>query len=164
MVYVLVGGALAALVTRTVTRSIEDAASALKQVQRGDLDVRVNVGSADEIGVLEDGVNRMVEALRDRNALYRTAADGSVENGYTLRIVNKDTATRSFTVRIEGPEGIVLVEADAVHEAAPEEVLTVPVTLRAPAGVAKGRIDLRVVVESDAGVKAVEETRFFGPF
>ena len=31
-------------------------------------------------------------------------------------------------------------------------------------GMAKGRIDLRVVVESDAGVEAVEETRFFGPF
>ena len=43
-------------------------------------------------------------------------------------------------------------------------VLTVPVTLRAPAGRVKGRADLRFVVDSDAeGVQAVEETRFFGP-
>jgi polyferredoxin len=106
----------------------------------------------------------ILDVMRDRNALYRTAADGSIENGYTLRIVNKDIVPRSFTVRIEGAEGVVLVEAGARHAAAAEEVLTVPVTLRAPAGVAKGRIDLRVVVESDAGVQAVEETRFFGPF
>jgi polyferredoxin len=106
----------------------------------------------------------ILDVMRDRNALYRTAADGGIENGYTLRIVNKDIVPRTFTVRIEGAEGIVLVEAGATHAAAAEQVLTVPVTLRAPAGVAKGRIDLRVVVESDAGVKAVEETRFFGPF
>ncbi len=106
----------------------------------------------------------ILDVIRDRNALYRTAADGSIENGYTLRIVNKDTVARSFTVRIEGAEGIVLVESGATHPAAAEEVLTVPVTLRAPAGLAKGRIDLRVVVESDAGVQAIEETRFFGPF
>ena len=106
----------------------------------------------------------ILDVIRDRNALYRTTADGSIENGYTLRIVNKDVAPRSFRVRIEGGEGIVLVESGASHAAAAEEVLTVPMTLRAPAGAARGRVDLRVVVTSDAGVEAVEETRFFGPF
>ncbi|MFN2425832.1 MAG: adenylate/guanylate cyclase domain-containing protein [Candidatus Binatia bacterium] len=72
VVYVLVGGVLAALVTRSVTRSLEEAAAALKRVQGGDLDVRVRVDSADEIGVLEDGVNRMVAALRDRERILVT--------------------------------------------------------------------------------------------
>ena len=31
----------------------------------------------------------IVEALRDRNALYRETADGLVENAYTLKLVNK---------------------------------------------------------------------------
>ncbi|ODS62040.1 MULTISPECIES: 4Fe-4S dicluster domain-containing protein [unclassified Arenimonas] len=107
----------------------------------------------------------IVDVLRDRNALYRTAADGSIENGYTVRIVNKDQVPRSFRIRVEGPAGITLVEAGAVHAAAAEEVLTVPVTLRAPAGLAKGRVDVDIVVESDAeGVSETEETRFFGPF
>ncbi|MBY4599948.1 4Fe-4S binding protein [bacterium BD-1] len=107
----------------------------------------------------------IVDVMRDRNALYRTAADGSIENGYTLRIVNKDTQARNFRIRVVGPEGITLVEANAVHAAAAEEVLTVPVTLRAPAGLAKGRVDVDFVVESDAeGVSETEETRFFGPF
>lgn len=107
----------------------------------------------------------IVDVLRDRNALYRTAADGSIENAYTVRIVNKDSVPREFRIRVEGPAGITLVEAGAAHAAAAEEVLTVPVTLRAPAGLAKGRVDVDIVVESDAqGVSETEETRFFGPF
>ena len=72
VVYVVVGGVLATLVTRTVTRSLEEAAAALRRVQAGDLDVQVRVDSADEIGVLEDGVNHMVTALRDRERILQT--------------------------------------------------------------------------------------------
>lgn len=72
LVYVLVGGVLAVLVTRSVTSSLEESAAALRRVQAGDLDVRVRVDSADEIGVLEEGVNRMVSALRDRERILAT--------------------------------------------------------------------------------------------
>ena len=72
VVYVLVGGVLAALVTRSVTRSLEEAAAALRRVQRGDLEVQLRVESADEIGVLEDGVNQMVAALRDRERILQS--------------------------------------------------------------------------------------------
>ncbi len=108
----------------------------------------------------------LLDVIRDRNALYRVAADGSIENGYTLRIVNKDDAPRTFRIRVEGPDGITLAQGDvATRAAAAQEVLTVPVTLRAAPGVARGRVDVRFVVESDAeGVREVEETRFFGPF
>ncbi len=107
----------------------------------------------------------IVDVIRDRNALYRADADGNIENAYTLRIVNKDGAPHVFRIRVDGPEGIELVEAGATHAAAPEEVLTVPVTLRAAPGVAKGRVDVEFVVESDAeGVVVERETRFFGPF
>jgi adenylate cyclase len=71
-IYLLIGGVLAVLVTRSVTRSLEEAAAALRRVQSGDLDVRVRVESADEIGELEDGVNRMVGALRDRERILQT--------------------------------------------------------------------------------------------
>lgn len=72
VVYMVVGGVLAVLVTRSLARSLEEAATALRRVQGGDLDVRVRVDSADEIGVLEDGVNRMVSALRDRERILVT--------------------------------------------------------------------------------------------
>lgn len=72
VVYLVVGGVLAVLVTRTVTRSIETTASALRRVQRGDLDVMVPVDSADEVGLMEDGVNQMAAALRDRERILQT--------------------------------------------------------------------------------------------
>src|SRR5258705_1870636 len=63
---------LAILVTRSVTQSIEETAAALRRVQSGDLEVRLRVDSADEIGVLEDGVNQMVAALRDRERILQS--------------------------------------------------------------------------------------------
>ena len=106
----------------------------------------------------------LVDVIRDRNALYRVATDGSIENAYMLRIINKDVRPRVFRISIEGAPGLVLVEADASHAAGAEEILTVPMTLRAAAGVARGRMDVRVIVRSDnPKVHAIEETRFFGP-
>jgi len=86
VVYMLVGGVLAVLVTRSVTRSLEEAAGALRRVQGGDLDVRVRVDSADEIGVLEDGVNQMVSALRDRERIL-VAFGHVVEPGVRDRLL-----------------------------------------------------------------------------
>jgi polyferredoxin len=107
----------------------------------------------------------IVDVIRDRNALYRVAGDGSIENAYTLRIINKDVQPRVFTIRVEGSPDITLVTGNQAHPAAAGEVLTVPVTLSAPAGAAKGRVDIRFVVTSDnEQVQKVEETRFFGPF
>ena len=88
-VYLLVGGVLAILVTRTVTQSLEEAAAALRRVQSGDLEVRVRVGSADEIGVLEDGVNHMVAALRDREHILQSFGR-AVEPGVRDRLLDQD--------------------------------------------------------------------------
>jgi polyferredoxin len=106
----------------------------------------------------------LVDVMRDRNALYRVAGDGSIENAYMLRIVNKSMEPRVFRISIEGPDGIVLVDGNASHAAAAEQVLTVPVTLRGPADVSKGRSDVVFVVTADSeGLQVKEETRFFGP-
>jgi cytochrome c oxidase accessory protein FixG len=106
----------------------------------------------------------LVDVMRDRNALYRVAGDGSIENAYMLRIVNKSVEPRVFRISIEGPDGIVLVDGNASHAAAAEQVLTVPVTLRGPADVSKGRSDVVFVVTADSeGLQVKEETRFFGP-
>ena len=106
----------------------------------------------------------LVDAMRDRNALYRVAQDGRIENAYMLRIVNKDMHPHVFTIHVEGAPGITLVESGATHPAAAEEVLTVPLTLVAPAGLAKGRMDVSFVVRTEDGrIEVTEETRFFGP-
>jgi adenylate cyclase len=70
--YVLVGIALTLMLSKTLTAPLEQMVAALRRVQRGETDVRVDVSSSDELGVLEDGVNAMVDGLRERERILQT--------------------------------------------------------------------------------------------
>jgi adenylate cyclase len=72
VVYVALGILLTLVLARTLTRPVEDVAAALHRVQGGDLSARVRVTSSDEVGVLEDGVNAMVAALREKEHILQT--------------------------------------------------------------------------------------------
>jgi adenylate cyclase len=71
-VYVILGVALTLLLGRTLTRPLADVTRALRRVQAGDLEVRLTIDATDELGVLEEGVNGMVGALRDREHIIQT--------------------------------------------------------------------------------------------
>lgn len=71
-IFVVLGVLLTLVVARSLTLPLGCMATALKRVQSGDLDVAVAVNSADEVGVLADGVNAMVETLRDRERILQT--------------------------------------------------------------------------------------------
>jgi cytochrome c oxidase accessory protein FixG len=107
----------------------------------------------------------IVDVLRDRNALYRTNMDGSIENGYTLRLINKSEAAAAYRIRvIEAPGGITLGADPGTIDVAPGEVRSVGVALKAPAGAVTGRVDVTLEVATlDGETTVVEETRFFGP-
>ena len=47
-----------------------------------------------------------IDVLKDRSPPYIRLADGSIRNGYTLKIVNKDNTARDMTVRIDGIEDL----------------------------------------------------------
>ena len=49
-----------------------------------------------------------LEVLRDRNVLYREAADNRIENIFILKIANKDQQDRIFTIKVDGIENIRL--------------------------------------------------------
>ncbi|MBX3489489.1 cytochrome c oxidase accessory protein CcoG [Parvibaculum sp.] len=49
-----------------------------------------------------------ISALPDRNPLFVTLADGSIRNGYELKILNKEHRERIFRIDIEGLEGAAL--------------------------------------------------------
>ena len=108
----------------------------------------------------------IVDVLRDRNALFREAADGTIENVYTLKIINKTQQPHRYRIAVEGNPAIRFAGEPPLVQAAAEEVLNVPVTLRAEAGSVQGRSDVRFVVEAtdDSGIRYAEDTRFFGPF
>jgi cytochrome c oxidase accessory protein FixG len=117
----------------------------------------------------------IVDVLRDRNALFRVASDGAIENAYTLKVMNKGDAARSFLITLEDEHGdgegeddaLVRLDGGAPIEATVQagEVLSVPVTLRAEAGSIHGRADVEFIVRAtdDPGVHYEAESRFFGP-
>lgn len=71
-IYLVLGVALTVIVARFLTRPLEKSAAALGRIRAGDLDVALQVDSGDEVGVLGDGVNDMVTALRDRERILQT--------------------------------------------------------------------------------------------
>ncbi|HKX99803.1 MAG TPA: cytochrome c oxidase accessory protein CcoG [Steroidobacteraceae bacterium] len=107
-----------------------------------------------------------VDVVRDRNALYRVASDGAIENAYTLKIMNKGHESRRYRVTLEdeGPVGFAGREP-VEAEVASGEVLALPVTLRAAAGAVAGRAEVEfVVAAADApDIRYEAESRFFGP-
>jgi class 3 adenylate cyclase len=63
---------LALLVSASVAQPLREVQLAMAQVQRGALDVRCTVVSNDEIGAVAEGFNRMVQGLREREAIRET--------------------------------------------------------------------------------------------
>ncbi|WP_298398694.1 cytochrome c oxidase accessory protein CcoG [uncultured Azonexus sp.] len=74
----------------------------------------------------------LVDVLRDRGALHRETADGTIENAYTLKLMNLDEKRRSFTVDVSGPANIGIVgEREFTVEAG--SIRPVSLTLAVPA-------------------------------
>ncbi|MFT4572191.1 MAG: adenylate cyclase [Hyphomicrobiaceae bacterium] len=71
-VYVALGFVLTWVVARFLTQPLTASARAIRRVRRGDLDVQIQAESADEVGVLADGVNDLVESLRERERILVT--------------------------------------------------------------------------------------------
>src|SRR6185369_9386193 len=70
--YVALGLVLTVLLARTFTRPLAEVTAALRRVRAGTLDQPVRVTAADEIGVLEEGVNAMAATLRERERILQT--------------------------------------------------------------------------------------------
>ncbi|MGY3265018.1 4Fe-4S dicluster domain-containing protein [Lysobacter sp. HA35] len=104
-----------------------------------------------------------VEAMRDRNALYRPVADG-IDNGYTLKLANKTDAAQLYRVRLDGaPTGLEIRGIPAAIAVPAQTVVPVEVIVHGPRD-AKGRRGLRFIVEStDGSVRDTVDSSFFGP-
>jgi cytochrome c oxidase accessory protein FixG len=105
----------------------------------------------------------LVEVLRDRNALYRVGNDGSVENTYTVKIVNKSDRPARFRLELrEAPAGATLRALPADLTAPAGEVIAVPLMVAAPAGTS-GRAALAFALTDEAGMTREVASSFFGP-
>jgi class 3 adenylate cyclase len=69
---VLLGLAVAALVTNRLSRPVRSLASAMRDVQGGNLNIQLPVSSTDEVGRLTDSFNFFVKELRSKERMKQT--------------------------------------------------------------------------------------------
>jgi cytochrome c oxidase accessory protein FixG len=56
-----------------------------------------------------------LNVLRERNPAFVRMSDGAIRNGYTVKLVNRTTEARHYSLSVEGPEGVE-VRAAALGE------------------------------------------------
>jgi adenylate cyclase len=69
---VLLGLAVAALITNRLSRPVRSLANAMRDVQGGNLNIELPVSSSDEVGRLTDSFNFFVKELRSKERLKQT--------------------------------------------------------------------------------------------
>ena len=112
-----------------------------------------------------------VNVLRDRNPLFVKLSDGSIRNGYTVKILNKAHEERRFTLAVEGlnaPEitAVGWEEGEAIEiMVGPDRLKSVKVFVAAPSGeITSGSLPVTLVLESvDGEALHRSDTVFRGP-
>jgi cytochrome c oxidase accessory protein FixG len=105
-----------------------------------------------------------LDVLRDRNAFYRVLPDGSVENVYSLRILNKDDEDHRYLIEVQ-PADVLQVDAGPVDVSAGEvRAVAARVRVRAEDIVRAPRdLTISVAVADTPSLVARRATRFFVP-
>jgi cytochrome c oxidase accessory protein FixG len=114
-----------------------------------------------------------VSVLPDRNPLFVKLSDGSVRNGYTVKIVNKNQTLRRFKVEVTGIDGLTKAivghdDPTAPIEVGPSNVKALKVFATLPREKAKSLTQdstpLQITVtEIDGNVSAYRDTNFRSP-
>jgi len=69
--------------------------------------------------------NLEVAAIPDRNPLFVTLSDGSVRNGYTIKIMNKTHEKKTFSLKIDRPS-IAILKLQAFNGESLEHLVVAP--------------------------------------
>ncbi|MDH3420688.1 MAG: cytochrome c oxidase accessory protein CcoG [Gammaproteobacteria bacterium] len=107
-----------------------------------------------------------LDIIRDRNALYRDARPGYIENVYMLRVINKDEQPHAYEITVAGLPTVTLETDPAVIEVAAGEIATIAARVSVEDGaVASGGHDVEFSLQaSDVPDLATTETnRFISP-
>ncbi|MGB4866916.1 MAG: cytochrome c oxidase accessory protein CcoG [Hyphomicrobium sp.] len=114
-----------------------------------------------------------ISVLADRNPQFVTLSDGSVRNGYTIKIVNKTDEVRQVRIKVSGIKGIVtsmvgLDGADPVIEVPVADVravklfVTLPRESRSELSSTSTPLDI-TVADTTTGVNSARRTSFHSP-
>jgi polyferredoxin len=105
--------------------------------------------------------------LRDRNPLFITLADGSIRNGYTIKILNKYHREGVFDLRIEGLTGAEIKlggAADSIRVPS-DSLKSFRIFVSTPAaGIAAETTSIRFILrERESGETSANDSQFRGP-
>ncbi|MCB1617883.1 MAG: cytochrome c oxidase accessory protein CcoG, partial [Pseudomonadales bacterium] len=106
-----------------------------------------------------------LDIIRDRNQLFTMSSDGGIENSYTLKILNMDSAPHRYRITATGIDGLKIQGATEA-EVNGSEVLSLPLRLTVPAqqlgqGSRKILFSLEAIDRDD--YRITQESRFIGP-
>jgi cytochrome c oxidase accessory protein FixG len=107
-----------------------------------------------------------IDALRDRNTLYRELSGGEIENVFSLKVLNLDTVDHSYLISVEGIPGIRMDSdtEELVLEAGEFGRLVVRVRVdKGTMADSGGDILFRVQARSDPSMSDETNARFIGP-
>jgi cytochrome c oxidase accessory protein FixG len=113
-----------------------------------------------------------LNVLHDRNPLFVMLADGSIQNGYDVKILNMTQQPREFVLSVEGLEGATLAGPglgdDGVSElhvsVEPDLVLPLRLYVRSPDQDLPTQSDFTMVITSEDGaMRASTAVRFEAP-
>ena len=107
----------------------------------------------------------ILDVIRDRNTLYREVGSDTIENIYTLKIINQSPDAREFRLAVSGVDSISL---DGVPEPLVVEggdVMSLPVRTRVPRDASYGIMDIEFTLTAtdDPSVTVTQDSRFLGP-
>jgi cytochrome c oxidase accessory protein FixG len=113
-----------------------------------------------------------VNVLHDRNPLYVTLKDGTVRNGYDVKILNMTPQPRVVAITLEGLPGGAMALADSRGQTSqaisvelePDKVLPLRLYVHAdPAELPAAKTGFRIAVESIDGLHAAADVNFEAP-
>jgi len=107
-----------------------------------------------------------LKVLHERQPLFVTQSDGSIQNKYELKVLNKTDSEMAINVQVSGHENMQLVGADKALFAVPGRVSAYTVFIRIPGDALQQErtpIDFTVSNAKDSAISISYKSMFFGP-
>jgi cytochrome c oxidase accessory protein FixG len=106
-----------------------------------------------------------VDVMRDRNSLFRQLDDGRIENVYTVRLINKDTAAHTLRLSVSGLDGAAIDTEHSEYRVGGGEIISVAVRVRAPRQSVAGSVEIMIQARSvtDDEPQSSAVARFVAP-
>ncbi len=138
LLLLIVGAVAAALIARRISGPILALARGADEIRTGNLDVRIEVPSGDELGLLADSFNRMAANLRE--TVEKLAALNRNLEGEVSRRTDEIRRSAEFTEVLNAPIADELAEGTPRHGELKNLLDAALVTLQAATGVAAAAV------------------------